>query len=75
MISLTTQKDFRAVQTLPFCYLCGNDFVEGDEINRDHVPAQSAIAKRDRDPLVLPTHVRCNGAHQLDDEKIGQLIA
>jgi hypothetical protein len=75
MISLTTQADFRGVQTLSFCYLCGEDFAPGDNINRDHVPPQSAIAKRDREPLCLPTHVGCNGLHQLTDEKIGQLIA
>ena len=75
MVLLTTQKEFREIQDLPFCYLCGNGFVEGDEKDRDHVPPQSAIAKCDREPLWLPTHVRCNGLHHLNDEKIGQLIA
>jgi hypothetical protein len=75
MVSLTTQKEFRELQTIPFCYLCGNGFVAGDEKDRDHVPPQSAIAKCDREPLLLPTHVRCNGSHHLNDEKIGQLIA
>jgi hypothetical protein len=75
MVSLTTQKEFRELQTLPFCYLCGKSFVADDEKDRDHVPPQSAIAKCDREPLLLPTHVRCNGSHHLNDEKIGQLIA
>jgi hypothetical protein len=75
MVSLTTQKEFRELQTLPFCYLCGKSFVVDDEKDRDHVPPQSAIAKCDREPLLLPTHVRCNGSHHLIDEKIGQLIA
>ena len=75
MISLTAQKDFQPLRKLTFCYLCGKDFVAGDDIDRDHVPAQSAIAKRDREPLLLPTHVRCNRAYHLSDQKVGQLIA
>jgi hypothetical protein len=75
MVSLTTQKDFRQVQRLPFCYLCSADFVSGDLKNRDHIPPQSVIAAQDRQPLWLPTHVRCNNSHRLNDEKVGQLIA
>jgi hypothetical protein len=75
MVSLTAQKDFQTLRKLTFCYLCGKDFDAGDDIDRDHVPAQSAIAKRDREPLLLPTHVHCNRAYHLSDEKVGQLIA
>jgi len=72
---LVKQKDFRAVQRLTFCYLCAKDFVEGDQTNRDHVPAQSIFLEADREPLWLPTHIACNSGESLTDEKIGQLIA
>jgi hypothetical protein len=75
MASLVSQKDFQTVQNLPFCYLCGNDFVETDSINRDHLPAKSLFAKPHRESLWLPTHVACNQSHELVDEKIGQLIS
>ncbi|HEY4048775.1 MAG TPA: hypothetical protein VGM27_18070 [Acidobacteriaceae bacterium] len=76
MPTLATQKDFRAVQTLPFCYVCGREFEDGDNINRDHLPPQNTFAKRDRIPaLWLPTHYDCNAAYKLLDEKIGQLIS
>jgi hypothetical protein len=74
MVSLQNQKDFRSVQRLPFCYLCGRSFVAGDNINRDHLPAKSLFAKQHREPLWLPTHTACNKSHELVDEKIGQLI-
>ena len=75
MVSLLRQSDFRSVQNLPFCYLCGRDFVAGDSKNRDHVPPQSIFAPADREPLWLPTHPACNGEYRLLDEKIAQLIA
>ncbi len=75
MVMLVTAKDLRSVQSLPFCYLCGEKFAPGDDINRDHVPPQSAFLPRDRQPLWLPTHAKCNHAYHLTDEKIGQLIA
>ena len=75
MVSLLTQRDMRSVQYLDFCYVCGRNFVVGDEINRDHIPAQSVFSPRDRQPLWLPTHKACNSQHGLIDEKIGQLIA
>jgi hypothetical protein len=75
MVSLQKQKDFRSVQSLPFCYLCGNAFAPGDKRNRDHLPAKSLFAKQHREPsLWLPTHIDCNNSHELIDEKIGQLI-
>jgi hypothetical protein len=75
MVSLLNQTDFRAVQNLPFCYLCGKDFADHDFTDKDHVPPESALAKRDREPLLLKTHVACNHRHSATDEKIGQLIA
>jgi hypothetical protein len=75
MVSLLRQTDFRSVQNLPFCYLCGRQFVAGDNQNRDHVPPQSTFSPADRDPLWLPAHTACNSSYELLDEKIGQLIA
>jgi hypothetical protein len=75
MASLITQRDFRAVQNLPFCYLCGQSFAPDDRINRDHVSPKSIFAGPDRSPLLLATHQHCNSAQKLTDEKVGQLIA
>lgn len=75
MLSLTKQRDFRALQSLPFCYLCGNTFVAGDAKDLDHIPPESLFAKVHRNPLLLPTHVACNQGHSIEDEKIGQLIS
>jgi hypothetical protein len=75
MVSLVTQRERRTAQNLSFCYLCGKDFVDGDIINKDHVPPEGIFAAKDRDPLLLKTHKACNDAQTLNDEKIGQLIA
>ena len=76
MVSLSTQNDFREVQTLPFCYFCGRSFVAGDVKNRDHIPAEAVFHKHDRIPtLWLPTHRTCNAGHSTLDQKIGQLVA
>lgn len=75
MISVTTQRERREVQSLPFCYLCGRPFEPGDVKNRDHVPPDAVFKKAHKDPLLLPTHISCNSAHGADDEKISQLIA
>jgi hypothetical protein len=75
MVSLLCQGDFRSVQSLPFCYLCGRAFAPGDNKNRDHVPPECIFAPPDREPLWLPAHTACNSAYRLLDEKIGQLIA
>ena len=61
---------------MPFCYLCGRPFADGDLKDDDHVPAKSCFAKADRNiPLKLPTHVKCNHSYHPTDEKIGQLLA
>lgn len=76
MPELTTQNDFRCVQELPFCYLCGNVFSKEVEQDRDHVPPRSIFATQDRDvPLILPTHPHCNRAQSDYDEIVGQLVA
>lgn len=75
MISLITQAERRTIQRLPFCYLCGQFFEIGDSKNRDHVPPDSIFKVDHKDPLILPTHERCNSAHAIIDEKIAQLIA
>ena len=75
MVSLVRQNDFRSVRKLPFCYLCGLDFVAGDSQNRDHVPPECIFVPSDREPLLLPAHMACNKSYELLDEKIGQLIA
>jgi hypothetical protein len=75
MVTLTTLRDFQAVQHLPFCYVCGREFVAGDVRDRDHVPARNLFHVNDRSPpLWLPAHKTCNGSHSANDQKIGQLI-
>jgi hypothetical protein len=76
MVQLRCLKDFQAVRGLPFCYLCGRDFVPSDETNRDHVPPTSAFNLRDRTPpLKLKTHMGCHTKFDIADTKTGQLIA
>ena len=75
MVALLTQRDFRAVQELPFCYLCGKDFQTGDITDRDHVPPKGLFAKGDREPaLILRSHRSCNSAQGDVDNKMGQLL-
>jgi hypothetical protein len=75
VVSLLTQKDFRPVQRLPFCYLCARLFGEGEKPTRDHVPNESVFAVEHKEPLLLPTHLACNARHSAADEQMGQLIA
>jgi hypothetical protein len=76
MPTLQSHRDFQEVRHLPFCYLCGRDFTEADEKDGDHVPPKCVFNSRDRHPVLkLQTHKGCNGAHKVDDRKIGQLIA
>jgi hypothetical protein len=74
MVELLSQKSFRAVQSLPFCYLCGKQFSAGNVRSRDHVPPECLFQPIDREPLLLPTHLACNKSYELIDEKMGQLI-
>ena len=76
MLSLIVHKDFQSARRLPFCYLCGRDFVDGDLVDGDHVPPKAVFNPRDRTPtLKLKTHKKCNAALSIDDKKIAQLIA
>jgi hypothetical protein len=76
MVILETQKDFRGVRRLPFCYLCGDTFLEDDVTDGDHVPPKTAFNVRDREPaLKLKTHRKCNAGFSVADKKVGQLIA
>lgn len=76
MVSLSTYSDFREVQKLTYCYVCGCDFLPDDVKDRDHVPPKATFAKGDRAPaLWLPTHTACNAGHSTLDQKIGQLIS
>lgn len=75
MVRLETEHSLRPLQKLPFCYVCGRDFMPAIEIDHDHVPAKAVFDKKHRQSLKLPTHVMCNHGHHLADEKIGQMIA
>lgn len=77
MLTILSQTDSRKVRDLPFCYLCGVSFKDGDETNHDHVPPESIFAKDDRNfPIKLKTHkIECHAPLNLDDEIFGQLVA
>jgi len=76
MTALITQQHLRPISRLSFCYLCGQSFIAGDEINRDHVPPTALFSVADRTPpLILATHTRCNSAQTEYDEQIGQLVS
>lgn len=81
MVSVRSHNEFREVQRLPFCYLCGRAFEvdpdnQEDKKDRDHVPSKKmfAVADRESRPLLLPTHRRCNRAHSNDDEQVNQFV-
>lgn len=81
MVALKTQRDRRAAQKLPFCYLCGELFDPNvidanapEARTREHVPPESCFRYTDRDPLILPAHRICNGERSVTDKQIGQLI-
>ena len=74
-IELRTQQAVRALQRLPFCYICGQPFQNGDVKTRDHVPPSALFLVPDRNfPLILPTHYNCNHDRHLEDQTIGQLV-
>ena len=74
-IQLASQKALRAVQSLPFCYLCARQFQRGDATNRDHVPPSALFARDDRDfPLILPAHQASNHRQSAHDEVVGQFV-
>lgn len=76
MLAILTEHDLKKCWRIPFCYLCGKSFAAGQPKNRDHVPPNSIFAKDDQvQPLILPTHRRCNAENSPYDEQIGQLVA
>ena len=71
MPALNLHKDFQQVRHLPFCYLCGQEFLDGDALDGDHVPPKAIFNARDRDPVLkLKTHTACNASLSVDDKKI-----
>lgn len=77
MVTISTHQDCRKVQKLPFCYLCGKEFLVGVKPTRDHLPPETifAIADRKIGPVLwLPAHRTCNEAEGNTDQKLGQLI-
>jgi hypothetical protein len=74
-IVLDTQKALRPLQRLPFCYWCGRDLAGEADTNVDHVPPSTIFLKDDRSfPLILPTHVECNGERSVHDQLMGTLV-
>lgn len=74
-IRLDSQRAFRPIQLLPFCYLCGEGFSAGAARNSDHVPPYSLFLPEHRDfPLILPTHVICNNGRSEEDQLVTQLV-
>ena len=74
-VLLNSQSEFRLVQSLDFCYLCGRDFASGEAKSRDHVPPTAIFAVEDREPaLILPTHVSCNQSRSIEDQVSAQLV-
>lgn len=74
-MNISTQAAFRALRSLPFCYLCGATIDPGTG-DREHVLARSLFAKADRTPpLILPSHAHCNRERSGPDEAIGQLVS
>lgn len=70
---LDSQKVIYDVRALQFCYLCGEALTVARNV--DHVPPSSIFLSADRDfPLILPTHIKCNGDRSFEDQVIGQLI-
>lgn len=78
MIVVSTRRQLQALRALPFCHACGRqiDRSKAELFDFDHIPAKTCFDEVDRDPpLKLPTHRACNNAHNLNDEKLGDLIA
>jgi hypothetical protein len=74
-ILLTSEKDFKVIKSLPFCYLCGQALTSRLERDKDHVPPSGIFAQADRgQPLILLTHRLCNGSRSKEDQTIGQLV-
>lgn len=76
-IQIVTQNQLRAIQSLPFCYLCGQPLLTDppQPTNMDHVPPKRLFRVVDRTPpLQLPTHEACNNGHSENDAVAAQLM-
>lgn len=72
---IESQSQLRESQRIEFCYLCGHP-LELAPCNRDHVPPKRMFAVEDRlNPLVLPTHERCNHHWHAADEQTCDLFS
>ena len=76
MPNVITARDLKAVQKIPFCYICGEALTWG-EVTRDHVPPRGCFALVDstQNPIILPTHALCNNGYKVDDEAVGQYLS
>ncbi len=77
MILLNQQKQFRSLQRLSFCYLCGESTIPYDKNlhDLDHVIAKGIFLENDRNfPLKLPTHKDCNNGLSDSDMALSQII-
>lgn len=76
MPSVTTQQQLqRARKRVDHCYLCGKPLVGDRPVNRDHAPPKALFVDADHaTPMILPTHVACNGNRSQQDEIVGQLF-
>ena len=74
-MEIKTHKKLQEIRDLPFCYFCGCNFNNDDNVTRDHVPPKAVFLPSDRkNPLILPAHYNCNQNESWADEVIGQLI-
>jgi hypothetical protein len=86
--TISCQLDARRVWSrAALCYLCGEPLPileldapefhrKSPDVNRDHVPPEKLFAPADRIdfPLLLRTHVRCNGGESQNDQKMAELF-
>jgi len=71
MPHILTQKDFRRVRSLLFCYLCGQSLKNGVNLNVDHCPPKGIFKAEDRQnySLTVDVHETCNTSwHKYDEQ-------
>jgi hypothetical protein len=71
MPHILTQKDFRKVRALKFCYLCGQPLKNGAKLNVDHCPPKGVFKAEDRQnySLTVDVHEACNTFwHKYDEQ-------
>jgi hypothetical protein len=76
MPTMVTARALKAIQKLPFCYICGGA-LRWEEATRDHVPPKGCFAQADRahNPVILPAHLACNNGYKVADESVGQFLS